>query len=242
MNTGALFREEVSALFEQMQSWRRHCHRHPELSFEETETQAFVLRELEKLGIQGTKVARTGVLARLGPKNGDAIALRADMDALPVTEATGLPFTSENQGVAHACGHDGHIAGLLGVAAVLSSNKNYASLKRGVVLLFQPAEEGHHGIFFSVFSLCASLLLVCHIIYSIQGPGLSLKRVGYNVRMSACVLAFICGQPFLFLMLEWALGQSRLTVIAFLSRCLEGEAMGRALIKPATPLSRQLPL
>lgn len=130
--------------------WRRQIHEHPELSNREVETAAMVAAHLEKLGIEVTpKVAHTGVVGILkGSKPGPIIALRADMDALPVTERNSLPFASkvttmfngQETGVMHACGHDSHVAILMGVAEILAAHKN--ELKGTVKFIFQPAEEG----------------------------------------------------------------------------------------------------
>ncbi|WP_395804690.1 amidohydrolase [Daejeonella sp.] len=130
--------------------WRRDFHEHPELGNYETRTAAIVAKHLQSLGMEvKTGVARTGVVAVLkGAKPGPVIALRADMDALPVTERGNLPFASKvktqynNQevGVMHACGHDSHTAMLMGVAEVLAGIK--ADLKGSVKFIFQPAEEG----------------------------------------------------------------------------------------------------
>ena len=123
---------------------RRAIHRRPELGYEERETSALVQSELRDLGIgfEAGLAGGTGVAAHL--PGGDAaapVALRADMDALPITERTGKPWASETPGVMHACGHDGHTAMLLGAASVL----NQLDLPRPVTLLFQPAEEGGGG-------------------------------------------------------------------------------------------------
>jgi amidohydrolase len=130
--------------------WRRHFHQYPELSNRETKTAARVAEHLKSLGIEvQTGVAKTGVVGILkGGKPGPVIALRADMDALPVTERNSLPFASKEKttfngqetGVMHACGHDSHVAILMGVAEVLSKNK--AEIKGTVKFIFQPAEEG----------------------------------------------------------------------------------------------------
>lgn len=130
--------------------WRRDIHEHPELSNRETRTAALVAEHLRSLGIDTrTGVAHTGVIGVLrGGKPGPTVALRADMDALPVTERTGLPFASEARaeylgeevGVMHACGHDTHVAMLMGAAERLSAMRN--ELPGTVVFLFQPAEEG----------------------------------------------------------------------------------------------------
>ncbi len=131
--------------------WRRHLHQNPELGFAETHTAAFVAERLRALGMEvRTGVGRTGVVAILkGDLPGShVVALRSDMDALPVLEATGLPFSSTATGtyqgatvpVAHACGHDAHMAMLLGAAEVLAGMK--ARFGGTVVFIFQPAEEG----------------------------------------------------------------------------------------------------
>jgi amidohydrolase len=123
---------------------RRAIHRHPELGFEEEATAALVERELDALGIAHRRVARTGVVGRIdGAAEGRTVALRADMDALPITEKTGLPYASDLEGKMHACGHDAHTAMLLGAATVLQGLRDQLSGK--VVLLFQPAEEGPGG-------------------------------------------------------------------------------------------------
>jgi amidohydrolase len=130
--------------------WRRHFHQYPELSNREVKTAAIVAEHLKKLGIETqTGVAKTGVVGLLkSGKPGPVIALRADMDALPVTERNSLPFASKEKavfneqetGVMHACGHDSHVAILMAVAEILS--KNRSELKGTVKFIFQPAEEG----------------------------------------------------------------------------------------------------
>jgi amidohydrolase len=123
---------------------RRAIHRRPELGFEEFETAALVERELDSLRIEHRRVAKTGVIARIdGGKPGHVAALRADMDALPVAERSGVAFASEIEGKMHACGHDAHTAMLLGAARALSAKKE--ELAGSVVLIFQPAEEGPGG-------------------------------------------------------------------------------------------------
>jgi len=129
-----------------MRDIRRHLHRHPELAFAEFATARFIVEQLGELGIPcREQVGRTGIVASLGNRKTGAacVALRADMDGLPITEQTGLPFASETPGVMHACGHDGHVAMLLGAAALLKAKE--AELPGRVVLIFQPAEEGDGG-------------------------------------------------------------------------------------------------
>ena len=133
-----------------MIEWRRHFHQYPELSNREKNTAAKIAAHLKSLGIEvQTGVAHTGVVGLLkGLKPGPVVALRADMDALPVTERNSLPFRSKERtvfndqevGVMHACGHDTHIAILMGVAEILSSMKK--DLRGSVKFIFQPAEEG----------------------------------------------------------------------------------------------------
>ncbi|WP_019676516.1 amidohydrolase [Arsukibacterium perlucidum] len=130
--------------------WRRDIHQHPELSNREFRTAAKVAAHLEQLGLEvRTGIAHTGVVGILkGAKPGPVVALRADMDALPVTEQTGLPFASkvvsefngQQTGVMHACGHDAHVAMLMGAAEVLSQQQ--AELAGTIMFIFQPAEEG----------------------------------------------------------------------------------------------------
>ena len=130
--------------------WRRHIHRYPELGNRETKTAKYVEDHLRKLGIEvRTGVAKTGVVGILkGAQPGPVIGLRADMDGLPVTERNSLPFASKETaefngqkvGVMHACGHDTHVAMLMGTAQVLAGMKD--KIKGTVVFIFQPAEEG----------------------------------------------------------------------------------------------------
>jgi len=123
---------------------RRELHKHPELMYEEVKTSALVRRELDDLGIAyQSPIAKTGVLASIGNGEGPCVALRADMDALPIHEETDVPFRSEIDGKMHACGHDCHTAMLLGAAKILKSKES--EINGTIKLFFQPAEEGGAG-------------------------------------------------------------------------------------------------
>ena len=135
----------VAEFQDELTEWRRHLHERPELGFEEVETSAFVADKLRAFGCDEvhTGIARTGVVAVIrGGRGGPAIGLRADMDALPIDEASGAAWTSRNPGRMHACGHDGHTTMLLGAARYLAETRNFAGT---AYLIFQPAEEGGGG-------------------------------------------------------------------------------------------------
>jgi amidohydrolase len=131
----------VEAVQEEVIEWRRHIHENPELSFQEVETSKYVNEKLQSFGnIEVSRVTATSVMGRLvGNQPGKILGLRADMDALPILEETGLPFASKNNGVMHACGHDGHTSMLLGAAKVLSQLKD--EIKGEIRFFFQHAEE-----------------------------------------------------------------------------------------------------
>ncbi len=136
---------EAQDLFEYTQSLRRDFHRHPELGFQEVRTAGIVKRELEGLGLEvRSGIAQTGVVGLLeGAHPGPVVLLRFDMDALPVTEQTEAEYASQNPGVMHACGHDGHVAIGLTVARLLLAHRE--ELAGTAKLVFQPAEEGEGG-------------------------------------------------------------------------------------------------
>jgi amidohydrolase len=128
---------------ERMVAWRRDLHAHPKLAFQEVRTADLVARELAACGLSvKTELGRTGVVGTLSRGDGPTIGLRADMDALPIQEATGAPHASRTPGVMHACGHDGHVAMLLGAARHLASRTD---LTGTVHFIFQPAEELEGG-------------------------------------------------------------------------------------------------
>lgn len=142
------FLKEAQNISAQIVAWRRFYHQHPELSFQEKETSRSIASQLSQLGFQnvhiGTANQAVGVIADLSNASGSCVALRADIDALPIHEETGLPFASMNPGVMHACGHDTHIAMLLGAAAILVK---FRSQLRGTIrFIFQPAEESSEYI------------------------------------------------------------------------------------------------
>lgn len=131
-----------AAIFDEMVRIRRDLHQHPELSWNEARTADVIQAELTRLGIASRRVAGTGLIADLpGPAGVPAVALRADTDALPIQEETGLAFSSVHDGVMHACGHDGHSSMLLGAAALLRDTPLAAPVR----LLWQPAEEKAAG-------------------------------------------------------------------------------------------------
>jgi len=134
-------KQAADAVFEKVVQVRRQIHRNPELAFDEQQTAHLVQEALADLPLKlTTGIAGTGIVATLeGGNPGPTQMLRADMDALPITEATGLPFASENEGIMHACGHDAHTASLLGTALILSQMKD--EVPGTVRFLFQPSEE-----------------------------------------------------------------------------------------------------
>ncbi|MCC0563587.1 amidohydrolase [Brevibacillus borstelensis] len=141
MTTTATLNQEAEQLKEQVIAWRRYLHQNPELSFHEEKTAQFVYDTLVSFGsLDVTRPTKTSVMARLiGSQPGRVLAMRADMDALPITEENTFAFVSTNPGVMHACGHDGHTAMLLGTAKILSGMKD--RIKGEVRFLFQHAEE-----------------------------------------------------------------------------------------------------
>ncbi|MGD9862433.1 MAG: M20 aminoacylase family protein [Pseudodonghicola sp.] len=140
-------RNRLAELHSEITGWRRHLHAHPELMYDVHQTAAFVVERLKDFGITDITpgIGRTGVVAVIEGRSdtsGRVIGLRADMDALPITEASGVDYASQTPGVMHACGHDGHTAILLGAAKYLAETRNFDGK---VVLIFQPAEEGGAG-------------------------------------------------------------------------------------------------
>jgi hippurate hydrolase len=133
--------KKIQEMQHEMSRWRKKLHEEPELAFEERATARYLTRQLQSFGIETHSLARTGVIGVLHGRNGPggkAIMLRADMDALPIQEATGAHHSSKTPGVHHACGHDGHMAMLLGAARHLAKNGDFDGT---VYFVFQPAEE-----------------------------------------------------------------------------------------------------
>ncbi|WP_299350021.1 M20 aminoacylase family protein [uncultured Shimia sp.] len=140
-------KNSIAEMHDEVTGWRRHLHETPELMFDVHETAAFVQDRLKEFGVDEITpgIGRTGVVAVIKGRQdtkGKVIGLRADMDALPIHEATGLDYASKIDGKMHACGHDGHTSILLGAAKYLSETRNFDGT---AVLIFQPAEEGGGG-------------------------------------------------------------------------------------------------
>lgn len=135
------FKAEANAIRDELIATRRDFHHHPELAFQEVRTAGIVAQRLSELGLEiQTGVGKTGVVAILeGERSGPTVLVRADMDALPILEDTGLEFASGNRGVMHACGHDGHTAIALGVAQLLTKHREHIAGR--IKFVFQPAEE-----------------------------------------------------------------------------------------------------
>ena len=137
----------IAALADDMAAWRHDFHEHPELMYEVHRTAGIVAERLREFGCDEvvTGIGRTGVVGVIrGRKteSGRIIGLRADMDALPIEEASGVPYASKTPGLMHACGHDGHTAMLLGAAKHLAETRNFDGT---AIVIFQPAEEGGAG-------------------------------------------------------------------------------------------------
>ena len=146
-------RSEIKDIEKNIIDWRRDFHQYPELGFDEHRTSKIIGEALKEMGLAPQmNVGKTGVTADLTFGEGPTIALRADMDALPMQETSGLDFSSKHDGVMHACGHDGHMAMLLGAAKVLTQNGD--SFNGTVRFIFQPAEEGAGGARYMIEDGC----------------------------------------------------------------------------------------
>lgn len=139
-----IFMKNIEKYRDMLIAFRRHFHQFPELSYQEFETQKYIINKLNEFGITNVKkMFNTGVVALIGDEKKDCIAIRCDIDALPIDEKTNLPFKSQNSGVMHACAHDGHTAVVLTLAKILKENEE--KLKNCVKLIFQPGEETDGG-------------------------------------------------------------------------------------------------
>lgn len=177
---------EAKKIQEYIVEQRRYLHKHPELSFKEKETTAYIAKELGKMGIKvQTFEDYNGLIGTIeGEKTGKTVLLRADIDALPIEEASGVEYASENAGVMHACGHDSHTAMLLGAAKMLVAHK--AELAGKVLLLFQSAEESGHGSVYYVKNGLVDKADACFALHVM--PQIPLGTIGIEPgpRMASC--------------------------------------------------------
>lgn len=176
----------ISAFHNDMIEWRRHIHAHPETAFEEVKTSAFVAEKLASFGLEVTTgLAKTGVVGTIKNGDGPSIGLRADMDALDVTEANSFAHKSCHDGKMHACGHDGHTTMLLGAARYLAETKKF---KGTVHVIFQPAEENEGGGRVMVEEGLFDQFPVDSVYGLHNWPGLSVGEaaVGTGPMMAAC--------------------------------------------------------
>ncbi len=174
-------RADVEKVYPEIRDIRRKIHRHPELRMKEFNTATIVKEELEKLGIEvfGNYAGTTAVLARIkGRKQGPVRAFRADMDALPIKEETGLPYASEVDGVMHACGHDFNTSIVLGLAHVLKIEEE--NLSGEVIFVFQPGEEGGFGGKILAESGFIERFGVSYIVAQHLYPDVPLGKIGYR--------------------------------------------------------------
>lgn len=228
--------QEVDARAEQLLAWRRDVHQHPEVSWQEHRTTDLVTSVLSEAGARvRTLPSTTGALVEIGHPEPDVrIGLRADLDALPVDEVTGLPFASQTAGACHACGHDVHTVGVLGAGlALLALQDELVARRIGVRLIFQPAEETHPGGALSVMEhgglegLDRILAVHCDPAVDVGSIGL---RVGPITAASDMVHVILTGRgghtsrPHLTQDLTFALGKVVTEVPAALTRRLDPRA------------------
>lgn len=135
--------KEIKLISNYIISLRKDFHKYPELSMEEHRTSKRIKEELDKIGVKYQDGIKTEVVATIGKGEGRVIALRADMDALRIQENTGVRYASQNKGIMHACGHDAHMAALLGAAIVLKKYED--SIPGKIIFIFQPSEENSCG-------------------------------------------------------------------------------------------------
>lgn len=189
MNLLEEIKQIASEIKEDVVTKRRHLHRNPELSFREFNTSAFIKESLDRIGIPWSSIAGTGVMATIEGKcpSSRVIALRADIDALPIVEKTELPYRSVNEGVMHACGHDVHTASLLGVAEILARLRD--RFNGTVKFIFQPGEEILPGGAIGVIEEGAltdpqvSVIIGQHVMPSIKNGKIGIKRGAFMASM-----------------------------------------------------------
>jgi amidohydrolase len=233
-------RETVAALESELIAFRRDIHAHPELAGSETRTTARVAARLTAAGVTVRRLDDTGLIADIGPTDpAYRVALRADLDALPVPERTGLPFASQSEGACHACGHDVHIAAVLGAGLALQKHvESFAAQGLGVRLIFQPAEEVMPGGALRVIEQGG--LAGVNAIYTVHcDPTLDVGRVGLRdgpvTSAADAITVTLTGRgghtarPHLTQDLTYALGKVITDVPAVLSRRVDPRA-GLALV------------
>jgi amidohydrolase len=172
--------DAVDALEDDLVALRRELHAHPELAWQETATTALVAERLEKAGLQVKLLPKSGLIAELGADEGPLVALRADLDGLPVDDRGGEPWASTVAGVAHACGHDVHTAALVGAGVALAEAHETSPLPGRVRLLFQPAEEVMPGGALEVIA-AGALDGVQHVYGLHCDPSIDVGKVGLRV-------------------------------------------------------------
>jgi len=172
--------DAVDALEDDLVALRRELHAHPELAWQETVTTALVAERLEKAGLQVKLLPKSGLIAELGADEGPLVALRADLDGLPVDDRGGEPWASTVPGVAHACGHDVHTAALVGAGIALAEAHETSPLPGRVRLLFQPAEEVMPGGALEVIA-AGALDGVQHVYGLHCDPSIDVGKVGLRV-------------------------------------------------------------
>jgi len=189
---------EAGHLGPQLVRWRRHLHMNPEPSLQERDTQAFVVDRLREIGLSRIKpgVGGTGVVALVQGRQSRAVGLRADMDALELEEANPVPYRSGRPGLMHGCGHDAHVACLLGAAALL--HKRRASLPGSVKLIFQPGEEGAGGARFMIADGVLArpklrAIAALHVDTQVDSGKIGLRR-GYDTAQTEDIRLVILGK------------------------------------------------
>lgn len=184
-----LLRNQISPLESDLVEWRRHFHQYPELRFEEYSTAEFISDQLIDIGLHPKRLCKTGILALLeGSNPGPTVAIRADMDALPMQDIKEVPYKSNNPGVTHACGHDVHMAVALGVAKALEGIRKHVA--GNIKFIFQPAEEIPSGEVSGARSLIEEGVLDAPKVEAILGfhcwPELQVANIGFQ---NGCTMA-----------------------------------------------------